>query len=74
MVAKALDVKCIHVGEECGIVSDFEYGGAMWDSSYVTSDRPKMGRDLLEGLHPNDNGSEKMAKYIYKAIIDDYNN
>lgn len=64
-----LSVPVIHVGEECGIQADFEYEGAMWTAPTGTDYRS--GRDLADGLHPNKSGSEKMAEYIAKRIIND---
>lgn len=68
--AKHLGVPVIHVGEECGINSDFEYGGAMWTAP--TGSHERSGRDLIDGLHPNANGSKKMADYIALNIINSY--
>ena len=68
-VGKRLGVDVLHVGEECGICSDFEYGGGFWDASYATESHPEQGRDLVDGLHPNSSGSDKMAKYIYTQIM-----
>ena len=68
--AKHLGVPVIHVGEECGINADYEYQGAMW--SGPTGYHEKSGRDLIDGLHPNENGSKKMAKYIAKYILNNY--
>lgn len=70
-VAKHLAMPVIHVGEECGINRDFEYGGTYWKSEYDPQNR-KEGRDLVDGLHPNPNGGWKMANYIYRKIIEDY--
>lgn len=67
--AHRLGLEVIHTGEECGINQDFEYGGAFWNSSWATSARPYNGRDLIDGLHPNDNGCQKMAKYIYNHLL-----
>lgn len=71
-VAKRMGLPVIHVGEEGGIYGDFEYLGSNWDSSLATESLPKNGRDLRDGLHPNDSGSKKMAKYIGREIINDY--
>ena len=71
-VAKHLAVPVIHVGEECGINRDFEYGGTYWNEEWATSGHPKNGRDLIDGLHPNESGSWKMAKYIARNIINDF--
>lgn len=49
--ADRLGIGCIHVGEECGIIGANEVSG-------------KNGVDLADGLHPNVNGSWKMANYI----------
>ena len=68
--AKHLGVPVIHVGEECGINADFEYGGAMWTAP--TGSHERSGRDLIDGLHPNANGSKKMADYIAFDIINSY--
>ena len=68
--ARHLGVPVIHVGEECGINADFEYGGAMWTGP--TGSHERSGRDLIDGLHPNTNGSKKMAKYIANFIINNY--
>lgn len=70
-VAKHLSVPVIHVGEECGINRDFEYGGTYWEEEWDTNNN-KTGRDLVDGLHPNTNGSWKMAKYIYNKLKNDY--
>lgn len=70
-VAKNLSVPVIHVGEECGINRDFEYGGTYWKEEWDPSNN-KTGRDLVDGLHPNTNGSWKMAKYIYNKLKNDY--
>lgn len=67
--ARHLAVEVIHVGEECGIQADFEYQGAMWTEKAPDS---KEGRDLIDGLHPNNSGNYKMAKYIAKKIISNY--
>lgn len=69
-VAKHLSVPVIHVGEKCGIQADFEYQGAMWTGPSSSDERS--GRDLVDGLHPNTNGSWKMAKYIAKKLLNDY--
>ena len=69
-VGKRLGVDVLHVGENCGICSDFEYEGGFWTSSYATDEHPYQGRDLVDGLHPNSSGSNKMARYIYTQIID----
>ena len=71
-VAKRMGLPVIHVGEESGIYGDFEYLGSNWDSSLATEPLPKNGRDLRDGLHPNDSGSKKMARYIGREIINDY--
>lgn len=72
-VARRLGVPVIHVGEECGIQSDWEYGGAMWsEEKFATEQLPKNGRDLIDGLHPNNNGGWKMANYNYRQIVNDY--
>ena len=68
--AKHLAVPVIHVGEECGIQSDFEYLGAMWKEPSGSNE--KSGRDLVDGLHPNTSGSWKMAKYIANKLKHDY--
>ena len=68
--AKHLGVPVIHVGEECGINSDFEWRGAMWTAP--TGSHERSGRDLIDGLHPNANGSKKMADYIANYIINNY--
>lgn len=68
--AKHLSLPVIHVGEECGIHADFEYQGAIWNGP--TDSNEKSGRDLVDGLHPNTDGSWKMAKYIAKHIINDF--
>ena len=68
--AKHLGVPVIHVGEECGINSDFEWRGAMWTAP--TGSHERSGRDLIDGLHPNANGSKKMADYIALNIINSY--
>lgn len=68
-VARHLAVEVIHVGEECGIQADFEYQGAMWTEKALDS---KEGRDLIDGLHPNNSGKYKMANYIAKKIISYY--
>lgn len=70
-VARHLSVPVIHVGEECGINRDFEYGGTYWKEEWDPSNN-KTGRDLVDGLHPNTNGSWKMAKYIYNKLKNDY--
>lgn len=70
-VAKHLSVPVIHVGEECGINRDFEYGGTYWKEEWDPNNY-KTGRDLIDGLHPNTNGSWKMAKYIYNKLKNDY--
>jgi hypothetical protein len=70
-VAKHLATPVIHVGEECGINRDFEYGGTYWKSEYDPQSK-NGGRDLVDGLHPNTNGGWKMANYIYRKIIEDY--
>lgn len=70
-VAKHLSVPVIHVGEECGINRDFEYGGTYWNKEWDPNDT-KNGRDLVDGLHPNTNGSWKMAKYIFNKLKNDY--
>lgn len=69
-VGKRLGVDVLHVGENCGICSDFEYEGGFWTSSYATDEHTHQGRDLVDGLHPNSSGSNKMAKYIYTQIMD----
>lgn len=71
-VAKHLAVPVIHVGEECGINRDFEYGGTYWNEEWATSEHPKNGRDLIDGLHPNESGSWKIAKYVARRIINDF--
>lgn len=68
-VARHLAVEVIHVGEECGIQADFEYQGAMWTEKDSVS---KEGRDLIDGLHPNNSGNYKMANYIAKKIMSYY--
>ena len=68
-IAKRLSIISLHVGEECGILSDFEYNGGFWSSSYATEELPKQGRDLRDGLHPNGNGAMKMAKYMAQEIL-----
>lgn len=70
-VAKHLSIPVIHVGEECGINRDFEYGGTYWKEEWDPNNN-KTGRDLVDGLHPNTNGSWKMAKYIYNKLKNDY--
>lgn len=72
-VAKHLSVPVIHVGEECGINRDFEYGGTYWKEEWDPQSR-KTGRDLVDGLHPNTSGSWKMAKYIYNKLKNDFVN
>lgn len=72
-VAKHLSVPVIHVGEECGISRDFEYGGTYWKEEWDPNNN-KTGRDLFDGLHPNTNGSWKMAKYIYNKLKNYYIN
>lgn len=42
-------------GRKCGIVSDFEQSG-------------KEGRDLRDGLHPNDQGHRKIARLVATTI------
>lgn len=69
---KFLSVPIINIGEECGICSEYEYQGALWDSSLATETYPKMGRDLIDGLHPNDDGGWKIAKYVYSKIKEYY--
>lgn len=71
-VARHLAVPVIHVGEECGINRDFEYGGAYWKEEWADESHPKQGRDLGDGLHPNTSGSWKMAKYIFSKLRNDY--
>lgn len=71
-VAKHLGVPVIHVGEECGIQTDFEYQGAMWAGPSSSDERS--GRDLVDGLHPNTSGGWKMAKYIARKLLNDYVN
>lgn len=73
-VARHLSIPVIHVGENCGIQADWEYGGAMWTEEFATESSPKRGRDLIDSLHPNNNGGWKMANYIYRQIINDYVN
>lgn len=73
-VAKHLAVPVIHVGEECGINRDFEYGGTYWKEEWADENHPKQGRDLIDGLHPNTSGGWKMAKYIAKKLINDFVN
>ncbi|MBR3609685.1 MAG: SGNH/GDSL hydrolase family protein [Bacteroidales bacterium] len=68
--AKHLGVPVIHVGEECGISADFEYEGAMWNGP--TGYHERSGRDLIDGLHPNTNGSKKMADYIALNIVSSF--
>ena len=72
-VAKHLSVPVIHVGEECGINRDFEYGGTYWKEEWDPSGK-KAGRDLSDGLHPNTSGSWKMAKYVARKLINDFVN
>ena len=67
-IAERLSVNILRTGECCGILQDFEYGGYYWDSSQATESLPKKGRDLVDGLHPNENGSKKMAEYIANQI------
>ena len=73
-VAEHLALPVIHVGENCGINQDFEYGGHYWKSEWATEQRPKNGRDLIDGLHPNTSGSWKMAKYIARELLNNYVN
>lgn len=54
-VSERMSVTYIPVGEECGIFGQFE-------TAYTN------GRDLIDGLHPNESGSWKMAKYISNYI------
>lgn len=73
-VAKHLTLPVIHVGENCGINQDFEYGGYYWKPEWATEQTPKNGRDLIDGLHPNTSGSWKMAKYIARELFNNYVN
>ena len=73
-VAKHLTLPVIHVGENCGINQDFEYGGYYWKPEWATEQAPKNGRDLIDGLHPNTSGSWKMAKYIARELFNNYVN
>ncbi|MEG1643407.1 MAG: SGNH/GDSL hydrolase family protein [Bacteroidales bacterium] len=54
-VSERMSVTYIPVGEECGIYGQFETANAN-------------GRDLVDGLHPNESGGWKMAKYISNYI------
>lgn len=67
-IAERLGIEVVCTGEECGISQEFEYGGYFYDESQATSSLPRNGRDLRDGLHPNANGSTKMAKYIANRI------
>ena len=73
-VAEHLALPVIHVGENCGINQDFEYGGHYWKSEWATEQHPKNGRDLIDGLHPNTSGGWKMAKYIARELLNNYVN
>lgn len=67
-IAERLSVNVLRTGECCGILQDFEYGGYYWDSSQATESYPRNGRDLIDALHPNENGSKKIAEYIANQI------
>jgi lysophospholipase L1-like esterase len=71
-LATRLSVTAIHTGEHCGIAQDFEYNGYFWDAGWATVSHPHNGRDLIDGIHPNSSGSNKMAKYIYSVIKNEF--
>ena len=53
------------VGKNCGIYGDFEWQGSSWTEIEPDS---REGRDLSDGLHPNDSGRKKMSDYIFSQI------
>jgi lysophospholipase L1-like esterase len=65
-VGQRMSVNIIDVGGGCGIYGDFEWNGSEWTEEEPDS---HAGRDLYDGLHPNNSGSQKMAKYIYNEIL-----
>ena len=61
-----MSVNIIDVGGGCGIYGDFEWNGSEWTEEEPDS---HAGRDLRDGLHPNDNGSKKMASCIFRELV-----
>lgn len=68
-VSARMGLKVIPMGEECGICGDYEYQGSRWKEEWATGTHPKNGRDLYDGLHPNQNsGKYKMANCAFSHI------
>lgn len=68
-VSARMGLKVIPMGEECGICGDYEYQGSRWNPEWATESQPKNGRDLIDGLHPNQNsGKYKMANCAFSHI------
>lgn len=65
-VGQRMSVNIIDVGGGCGIYGDFEWNGSEWTEEEPDS---HAGRDLRDGLHPNDNGSKKMASCIFRELV-----